>query len=91
MPPFSYFEFLKQAFTDGETWRVDTKRLDDLLKKGSITGTQRETFHKTGAISSHLENIQRTQGFKGFNQHSVSAIITATDPRKYKVQETQRI
>lgn len=86
MNPFSYFEFLKQAFTEGETWRVDKKRLNGLLEKGAITEAQYELFHKGGAIGSHLENIQRTQGFKGFNQHSVSAIITATDPRKYKVQ-----
>ncbi len=86
MNPFSYFEFLKQAFTEGETWRVNKKRLDRLLEKGSITEAQHETFLKIGAIGGHLENIQRTQGFKGFNQHSVSAIIKATDPREYKVQ-----
>lgn len=85
MNPFSSFEFLKQAFTEGETWRVDKKRLDGLLEKGSVPQVQHEMFHKSGAIGSHLENIERTQGFKGFNQHSVSAIITATDPRKYKV------
>lgn len=86
MDPFSYFEFLKQAFTEGETWHVDKERLDSLLEKGSITRTQHEMFLKTGVIGGHLENIQRTQGFKGFNQHSVSAIIKATDPRKYGVQ-----
>lgn len=86
MTPFSYFEFLKQAFTEGEMWRMDKERLDRLLEKGSITEVQHETFLKIGAIGGHLENIQRTQGFKGFNQHSVSAIIKATDPRKYKAQ-----
>lgn len=86
MNPFSYFEFLKQAFTEGETWRVDKKKTDRLLEKGLITESQHETFHKTGAIGGHLENIERRQGFKGFNQHSVSAIIKATDPRKYKIQ-----
>ncbi|HAF03215.1 MAG TPA: hypothetical protein DIT76_05750 [Spartobacteria bacterium] len=35
-----------------------------------------------GAIGSHLENLQRKGGFKGFNQKSVSVIISATDPRK---------
>jgi hypothetical protein len=34
-----------------------------------------------GAIGSHLENLQRKGGFKGFNQKSVSVIIQATDPR----------
>jgi hypothetical protein len=34
-----------------------------------------------GAVGSHLENLQRRGGFKGFNQKSVSVIIEATDPR----------
>ncbi|MCF6156060.1 MAG: hypothetical protein E3K36_12620 [Candidatus Brocadia sp.] len=86
MNPFSYFEFLKQAFTEGEMWHVDKGRLDNLLEKGLITVTQHDMFRKDGALGGHLENIQRAQGFKGFNQHSVSAIIKATDPRKYKIQ-----
>jgi len=56
------------------------------LVKGFITKAHYKTFLGNGAVGSHLENLQRTQGFKGFNQHSVSAIIKATDPRKYKVQ-----
>lgn len=86
MNPFSYFKFLKQAFIEGEIWRADGTRLDRLLEKGSLTKAQYETFLKDGALGGHLENVQRTQGFKGFNQHSVSAIIKATDPRKYKAQ-----
>ena len=86
MNPFSYFEFLKQAFTEGEIWSLDKERLDRLLEKGLVTKSQHEMFLKDGALGGHLENIQRAQGFKGFNQHSVSAIIKATDPRKYKVQ-----
>ena len=35
-----------------------------------------------GAIGSHLENLERNEGFKGFNQTGVSEIISATDPRK---------
>ena len=84
MSPFSYFEFLKQAFTEGETWTVNKKRLDEVLVRGFITKAQYETFLGNGAVGSHLENLQRTQGFKGFNQQSVSAIIKATDPREYK-------
>jgi len=34
------------------------------------------------AIGSHLENLPRRGGFKGFNQQSVSAIIAAFDLRK---------
>ena len=32
-------------------------------------------------VGSHLENLERKGGFKGFNQKAVSAIIAATDPR----------
>ena len=39
-------------------------------------------FTRDGAIGSHLENLQRHGGFKGFNQKSVSVVIAATDPRK---------
>ena len=38
---------------------------------------------REGAIGSHLENLERNQGFKGFNQTGVSEIIAATDPRKH--------
>jgi hypothetical protein len=81
MNPFSDFEFLKQAFTEGERWSVDPKRVQQLLDRGLITAEQAETFRRTGAVGSHLENLQRRGGFKGFNQKSVSVIIEATDPR----------
>jgi len=66
----------------GETWKVEKKRLDKLLKDDSISKEQYTNFLKQGAIGSHLENSQRRQGFRGFNQDSVTAIIKATDPRK---------
>ena len=81
MKPFSDFEFLKQAFTEGERWPVDPKRVQRLLDGGLITADQAETFRREGAVGSHLENLQRKGGFKGFNQKSVSVIIEATDPR----------
>ena len=43
---------------------------------------QARQFHEQGAIGSHLENLERNEGFKGFNQTGVSEIISATDPRK---------
>jgi hypothetical protein len=81
MKPFSDFEFLKQAFTEGERWAVRPERVESLLRRGLITPAQAEGFRREGAIGSHLENLQRRGGFKGFNQKSVSAIIAATDPR----------
>jgi hypothetical protein len=82
MPPFSHFDFLKQAFTKGEIWQVDKKRLDALLKSQYITQEQYDEFSKNGAIGSHMENLERDQGFKGFNRTSVTKIIMETDPRK---------
>jgi len=85
MKPFSDFPFLKQAFTEGERWKVNPRRVAVLERKGLITPAQAAGFVKDGAIGSHMENLERKGGFKGFNQKSVSAIIAAVDPRK--VQE----
>jgi len=81
MKPFSDFAFLKQAFTEGERWPVKPERVAALRSAGLITAEQAEGFLKDGALGSHLENLQRKGGFKGFNQKAVSAIIAATDPR----------
>jgi hypothetical protein len=81
MKPFSDFPFLKQAFTEGERWPVKKERLDRLREKKLIDAKQYEQFAREGALGSHLENLQRKGGFKGFNQKSVSVIIEATDPR----------
>jgi len=82
MKPFSDFDFLKQAFTEGERWPVGHDRAQGLLDAKLIDANQFKQFTTQGAIGSHLENLQRKGGFKGFNQKSVSAIIEATDPRK---------
>jgi hypothetical protein len=89
MKPFSDFEFLRQAFTEGERWRVKPERVAALRTRGMITSEQADAFLRDGAIGSHLENLQRKGGFKGFNQKSVSAIIAATDPRQ--VQEASAL
>jgi hypothetical protein len=82
MKPFSDFDFLRQAFTEGERWQVRRERAERLLSAKLITQQQFDSFIKDGAIGSHLENLQRHGGFKGFNQKSVSVVIAATDPRK---------
>ncbi len=86
MPPFSDFPFLRQAFTKGECWPVSRARADRLLAIGWIDTKQHQQFLTEGAIGSHLENLQRRDGYKGFNQQAVSAIIEATDPRKQREQ-----
>jgi hypothetical protein len=85
MNPFSNFDFLKQAFTQGERWQVNPKRVERLLESGLVTKEQAAKFLEEGAVGSHLENLQRRGGFKGFNQKSVSVIIEATDPRATSV------
>lgn len=81
MEPFSFLPYLKQAFTKGEMWPVDPKRIAHLEQEGKITPAQAETFRSKGALGSHLENLERKEGYKGFNQKNVSVIIKQTDPR----------
>lgn len=81
MDPFSHFPYLKQAFTKGEMWEVPPERVEALLKRGLITHPQAEQFLTQGALGSHLENLQRDEGYKGFNKDNVSTIIKKTDPR----------
>jgi len=81
--PFTNFPHLRQAFTEGERWPVAEKRIARLLEEHLITSPQASQFRDQGAIGSHLENLERNDGFKGFNQTGVSQIIAATDPRKH--------
>lgn len=81
MDPFSNFPYLKQAFTKGEIWQVSPSRVNRLVSENKITSEEAERFLKQGAIGSHLENLQRREGYKGFNKKNVSTIIRKTDPR----------
>lgn len=85
MAPFSNFDYLKQAFTEGERWSVQPSRVQKLIDAGYVTEKEAQCFLMEGAIGSHLENLQRTEGFKGFNQKNVSYIIKKTDPRTAKL------
>ena len=81
MTPFTDFSYLRQAFTEGEIWPVRPERIEKLLRSGRISDEQATHFRQNGALGSHLENLERNQGFKGFNQTGVSEIIARTDPR----------
>ena len=83
MAPFTDFPYLKQAFTQGEIWPVEPNRIDAALTAGSITPGQADRFRRDGALGSHLEILQRNDGYKGFNQSGVSEIIARTDPRRW--------
>jgi hypothetical protein len=82
MAPFSDFDYLKQAFTLAQPWTVDEGRAKALLEQGLIDQEAFDRFGEEGAVGSHMEMIERAQGFKGFNQDSVSQIIADTDPRR---------
>ncbi|MEX2140681.1 MAG: hypothetical protein WD894_15575 [Pirellulales bacterium] len=82
MKPFTDLPFLRQAFTAGEMWPVEPTRIDRLLSAGKITAEQADKFRRDGALGSHLEVLQRDDGYKGFNQTGISDIISRTDPRR---------
>lgn len=82
MPPFSDFPHLYQALTQGEWWPVDPARVDALERAGHVTPEQAEDFRLHGAIGSHLENLERNDGFKGFNQPGIDGVLKIIDPRK---------
>jgi hypothetical protein len=82
MKPFTDFPHLRQAFSVGEKWTVRRNRVMRLLAAELIDARQARVFIDEGALGSHLENLERNDGFKGFNQTGVDEIISATDPRK---------
>jgi hypothetical protein len=81
MAPFTDFDHLKQAFTEGQVWQVSTQRIDAAFADGLITEAQATRFRDFGSTGSHLEILQRDDGYKGFNQTGISEIIRETDPR----------
>jgi hypothetical protein len=81
MAPFTDFAYLRQAFTQGDVWRVEPSRLAAARMAGFVTDEQAEKFAKDGALGSHLEILERNQGYKGFNRTGISQIIRRTDPR----------
>ena len=75
MDPFTTFPYLRQAFTEGERWPVSELRLMRLVQSGKLSKAQAHFFRmQGGAIGSHLENLERNDGYKGFNQKGVSDI-----------------
>lgn len=81
MSPFTNYRYLRQAFTEGQRWPVSEDRIHRALARGWISQGEADTFRKHGAIGSHLEILERNDGYKGFNQTGVSDIIRRTDAR----------
>jgi len=84
MNPFSDFPHLRQAFTEAELWTVPRSRLTPLVAAGQLSAERAEELATVGGAGSHLENLARRGGFKGFNQHNVSVTMKATHPRDYR-------
>ena len=82
MAPFTDFPHLRQAFTKAEMWTVPEARLAALRTAGRLSDEAYQQIRAKGAVGSHLENLQRRDGFKGFNQKGVSHIIAAVNPEK---------
>ena len=81
MQPFTDFTYLRQAFTKADHWPVAPQRIEAALQKGFITAEQAQRFATEGALGSHLEILERNEGYKGFNQTGINQIIRQTDPR----------
>ena len=84
MNPFSDFPHLRQAFTEAELWTVPRERLTPLVAAGHLAPERADELATIGGAGSHLENLARRGGFKGFNQHNVSVTMKATHPRDYR-------
>lgn len=91
MAPFTDFDHLKQSFTKGEMWPVAADRIDRALRNGWITAEQADRFRRHGSLGSHLEVLQRRDGYKGFNQTGISEIIRQTDPRRGDVTPSDSV
>ena len=85
-----YYVYLWAEVLEADAWDAfgeaggafDAEVAARLKAAGSITAAKHAEIGRNGAIGSHFEDIQRGRGFKGFNQHSVSAILHRTDPRR---------
>jgi hypothetical protein len=82
LAPFTDYPHLKQAFTEGEIWRVQGARLERARKAKFLSAEQAERIEREGTLGSHFEVLERNEGYKGFNQAGINKIIEATDPRR---------
>jgi hypothetical protein len=83
MSPFSDFPHLYQELTLGDWAAVEPSRVDALERAGHIDAAEAERIRLNGAIISHLENIERNDGFKGFNKPGIDGVLRKLDPRAY--------
>lgn len=82
MEPFSDFDHLYQELTVGEWRAVDPRVIDRLEAEGHMSAAEAENFRLHGAIGNHLENMERNEGYKGFNQPGIDDVLRKIDPRR---------
>lgn len=87
MSPFSDFDHLYQELTHGDWAAVDPSRVDALEAGGHIPADEAERIRLNGAIVAHLENIERNDGYKGFNREGIDTVLRKLDPRAYRPAE----
>jgi hypothetical protein len=83
MPPFSDMPHLYQELTLGDWAAVDPARVDALEAAGHLPPEEAERIRTEGAIITHLENIERNDGYKGFNKPGIDGVLQKLDPRRY--------
>ena len=83
MPPFSDMPHLYQELTFGDWAAVDPARVDALEAAGHLPAGEAERIRAEGAIITHLENIERNDGYKGFNKPGIDGVLQKLDPRRY--------
>jgi hypothetical protein len=67
MAPSSDRSDFYARMSEGEARPVDPRRVDRLQRSEFITAADAETFRFNGALASHLECVERNNGFKGFD------------------------
>jgi hypothetical protein len=83
MAPFSDMPHLYQELTLGDWDAVDPARVDALEAAGHIDAPEAERLRMDGSIVTHLENIERNNGYKGFNRGGIDSVLRKLDPRAY--------
>lgn len=82
MAPFSDFPHLYQELTEGQWRAVHPHRIDELERAGHLSAEEAESFRLSGAIAGHFENLERNDGYKGFNQPGIDGVLRIIDPRQ---------
>ena len=90
MPPFSDMPHLYQELTLGDWAAVDPARVDALEAAGHLPPEEAERIRTGGAIITHLENIERNDGYKGFNKPGIDGVLPKRDPRRYGKLEAEQ-